>query len=357
MRAAASLLMLLTTLAAGAASEFPRAVPGYAIEFPRDEAAHPEFRTEWWYVTGWLEQEDAAPLGFQITFFRARPGVDDGNPSRFAPRQLLFAHVAISDPKRGRLVRDERSARAGFGLAEARENSLDVHIDDWSMRRQEDGSYRAVIRSDTVDLDLRLQPSQPPLLQGDEGYSLKGPDRLSASYYYSLPQLRTSGHLRVEGREHAVSGIAWFDHEWSTNYMDEAAQGWDWAGLNLDDGGGVMVWRMRDARGEAHAAAGKTREGSPPHHAIAYAREQIDWTALRHWRSPRTGVTYPVEWKVRMGERTIRLQPLMDDQENDARGSTGTLYWEGAVRVLDDAGRPIGRGYLELTGYGGRVGL
>ena len=88
---------------------------------------------------------------------------------------------------------------------------------------------------------------------------------------------------------------------------------------------------------------------------VTFGPDQVHWTPLRHWRSPLTGVSYPVEWKVRVGGRTIALQALMDDQENDARGSTGTLYWEGAVRVLDDAGRPIGRGYLELTGYGRRV--
>jgi predicted secreted hydrolase len=345
------LLGLSIPLSALADAEFPPVVPGHTLEFPRDEGSHPDFRTEWWYVTGWLERNGAAPLGFQITFFRARPGFDDDNPSRFAARQLLFAHVAISDPLRGQLLRDERSARVGFGLAEALQSSLDVHIDDWSLRKQDEG-YRAVIRASGIDLDLRMSSTQAPMLQGQNGYSQKGPNPASASYYYSLPHLQTSGRLRIEGREQEVRGVAWFDHEWSTAYMDESAHGWDWIGVNLDDGGALMVWRMRDAAGGAFWAAGKLRRGQDE---TAYAREQIEWTALRQWRSPRTGVTYPVEWKVRMGERTITLQPLMDDQENDARGSTGTLYWEGAVRVSDDAGRPIGRGYLELTGYGRRV--
>ena len=47
------------------------------------------------------------------------------------------------------------------------------------------------------------------------------------------------------------------------------------------------------------------------------------------------------------------LEPLMDDQELDSRASTGTIYWEGAVRV-SASGREAGRGYLELTGYGRR---
>jgi len=47
----------------------------------------------------------------------------------------------------------------------------------------------------------------------------------------------------------------------------------------------------------------------------------------------------------------VSLAPLLDDQELDARGSVGIVYWEGAVRALA-GGKPVGRGYLELTGYG-----
>jgi predicted secreted hydrolase len=353
-KARSLLFGVFVALCANAAPDYPTVVPGRVISFPQDEGAHPDYRTEWWYVTGWLEQDDGASLGFQITFFRARPGIDEDNPSRFAARQLLFAHVAVSDPRRGRLIRDERSAREGFGLAQAEAGSLDVRIDDWVLE-QEGGEYRASIRSKTLNLELRFAPSQPPLLQGEGGYSRKGPDPASASYYYSLPQLRTSGRARIEGEERSVRGVAWFDHEWSTALMDEQAHGWDWIGVNLDDGGALMAWRMRDASGGVHWAAGMVREGSPPYRTTSYAPEQVEWTPLRHWRSPHSGVTYPVQWKVRLGGRTIRLEPLMDDQENDARGSTGTLYWEGAVRVLDDEGGSIGRGYLELTGYARRV--
>jgi len=45
----------------------------------------------------------------------------------------------------------------------------------------------------------------------------------------------------------------------------------------------------------------------------------------------------------------LRLEPLMDDQELDARASTGTIYWEGAVRAFSGKNE-IGHGYLELTG-------
>jgi predicted secreted hydrolase len=301
-----------------------------------------------------LETASGEPLGFQITFFRNRPGIDEDNPSRFVARQVLFAHAAVSDPRRGTLLRSEKSARAGFGLAEAAEGSLAVKIDDWSLRREGE-RYLAVAATSEFALELECVGTQPPLLNGKNGFSQKSPQPQFASYYYSLPQLQASGRIAIGGREQRVRGVAWFDHEWSSRMFDDTARGWDWIGLNLDNGGALMVQRIRNDAGEQHWGGATLRE--PGRADRAYASDEIEWSPQRRWRSPRTGVTYPVEWKIAVGERTITLRPLLDDQENDARASTGTLYWEGAVRAFDERGRAIGRGYLELTGYGERLRL
>ena len=349
-----ALCVALTCIAARADVEFRGAVPGYSIVLPRDEGSHPEFRTEWWYLTGWLENDAGKTFGFQVTFFRHRPGTDEDNPSRFAAKQLLFAHASLSDASQGRLLRAEKSARAGFGLAEAREGEMAVHIDEWRLeRRAGSAGIHTSIATDEFHFDLSLAVTQPLLVQGNNGFSQKGPAVTSASYYYSLPQLRADGRVVVGGREFKVRGVAWLDHEWFSSVLDEDAYGWDWAGINLDDGSALMVFRMRNAAGTAHWAAATLRDREQ--HTTTYSPTEIQWQALRRWRSARTGVEYPIEWQVTVGGRTMLLRPLMHDQENDARGSTGTLYWEGAVRVFDERGRAIGRGYLELTGYGDRI--
>ncbi|MFL6576885.1 MAG: lipocalin-like domain-containing protein [Povalibacter sp.] len=333
---------------------YPPVTPEHRIELPGDEGAHPEFRTEWWYVTGWLERTSGEPLGFQITFFRTRPGTQEENPSKFAARQVLFAHAALSDPRRGRLLLGERAARAGFGLAEAAEGSLDVAIDDWSLRTIGEQRYQAVASASEFGLDLSLQVRQPPLLNGKSGFSQKSPDAANASYYYSVPQLQVSGTVVVGEERVAVTGTAWLDHEWSTAFLDPRAQGWDWIGLNLDDGGALMASRIRRADGTALWSFASLRESSDAA-TQTFEGDAITWTPGRSWRSVRTGITYPVEWTVQVGGRNIRLVPLMDDQESDTRSSTGTIYWEGAVRALDEHNQAIGHGYLELTGYGARL--
>lgn len=328
-------------------------VPGYTLRFPHDEGSHPAFRLEWWYVTGWLNPASRRPRGFQITFFRARPDLKHANPSAFTPRHILIAHAALSDPAHGRLVHAQRAARAGFGLAGADEGRTRAWIDDWTLE-QGAGGYHASIRSDQMEFSLLMTPRQPPLLQGENGFSRKGPAPEAASYYYSLPHLAVSGTVVRGHVSEKVTGNAWLDHEWSSHYLPEEAVGWDWIGVNFDDGSTLMAFRMRSRDGGQYWAGGTLRHAIGTVHT--FAPGEIRFAVARQWRSPRSGATYPVSLRLGAGELELAVEPLMDDQEYDARASAGTIYWEGAVRVARD-GKTVGRGYLELTGYWRRMNL
>ena len=243
-------------MAAPAYPAYAPVVAGVPLKFPGDFGSHPSFRTEWWYVTGWLTTARGQSLGFQITFFRTKPTIDEDNPSAFAPRQLLIAHCAISDPERGRLWHDQRIRREGFGLAEAEAGDTTVWIDRWALRRaagdgdRDRGTYTVEVDADELSLQLHLAATQPPLLNGDSGFSRKGPAEKSASYYYSVPHLKVTGTVsRGRRSSEPVNGEAWLDHEWSSEYLDAQAVGWDWTGINLDDGGALMVFRIRAAGG------------------------------------------------------------------------------------------------------------
>jgi predicted secreted hydrolase len=341
-------VMAMMLHAANVAPEsYAEVTRGDAMLFPRDFGSHPAFRTEWWYVTGSLADGAGAPLGFQITFFRVRTGNQIDNPSAFAARGLLIAHVAISDPARGRLWTDQRIRRVGAGLADAATEDTNVRIDDWRLQRSGDG-YDALVQAEGFALQLRLQVTQPPLLNGDAGYSQKGPAARSASRYYSQPHLQVRGTMTRDARRDDVKGEAWLDHEWSSQYLDAEAVGWDWVGINLQDGGALTAFQIRDGAGGQHWAGATYRSADGAMQSFAPA--QIDFRPLRRWRSSRTNVDYPISWRVRVGTREWELQPLMDDQENDTRLTSGALYWEGAVRAIEN-GKAVGNGYLELTGY------
>lgn len=323
-------------------------VESRTLAFPRDHGAHPGFRTEWWYLTGWVSDAQGRELGVQVTFFRSRPAVNEDSRSRFAPLQLLFAHAAIADRRHGRLRHDQRAARTGWGLATVSEATTDVALGDWSLRLEED-AYEATIIASDFALALAFHTRAPPLLQGVRGVSRKGPRPEHASHYYSRPQLAVAGSVTLDGASLAVRGLAWLDHEWSTSYLAPGARGWDWIGINFDDGSALMAFRIRGADGSDVWRGGATRDAAGIDRALA--SEAIRFTALRQWRSPRTDIAYPVSLRVEAGGDELVLEPLMDDQELDARTSVGTIYWEGAVAARRD-GRVVGRGYLELTGYG-----
>jgi len=346
LQALGALAATLGAPALGAARkvEFADVLRDHPLAFPRDHGAHPAFRIEWWYITGWLGPQT---VGFQITFFRARNEYATDNPSRFTPRQILFAHAALADPRHGRLQHDQRAAREGLTLAGADENLTRVWIDDWRLEQTAKG-HTAVIPAREFTLRLDFAGERSPLLQGEEGVSRKGLRPREASYYYSRPQLAVRGTLERGRLSTAVSGRAWLDHEWSSAYLPPEAAGWDWIGVNLDGGGALMAFVMRARGGGVHYAGGTLAHADGARRV--FDPDEVRFEPLRLWRSPRTGVEYPVAMRVVTAGEAWTLEPLMDDQELDSRASTGTIYWEGAVRVSRD-GREVGRGYLELTGY------
>lgn len=331
---------------------------GRSLAFPRDHGAHPGTRIEWWYLTGWLQPaRGGALLGFQLTFFRARTGLAETLPGRLAPRQLLFAHAAVTDLARGRHHHAEHLARWNgqwhddpSAVHQASLTQRDVRLGPWRL-----DARQAQVRAAGLELALQLSPTQAVLLQGDRGYSRKGPGPTQASHYYSEPQIAVQGQLVFDGLRSGGSGRAWLDHEWSDEILHPEAVGWDWIGMNLDDGRALTAFRLRRADGSVLWAGGSVR--APGAAVRDFSPQEVGFEPGRSWTSPATQATYPVAWTVRTPAGTFGVRSLLDAQEVDARRSTGTVYWEGLSELLDAQGRRAGLGYLEMTGYAGRLRL
>ncbi|MCC2634731.1 MAG: secreted hydrolase-like protein [Ramlibacter sp.] len=329
------------------------ALPPRRITFPADHGAHPELRTEWWYITGHAESGGRS-FGFQVTFFRTRVDATQGMQSAFAAKQLLFAHAAITDVEGRKLWHDQRIARAGFGIAQAGEQDAQLRLRDWSLVREGE-AWHAVLPASGFALDVRCTPTQPVLLQGRQGLSRKGPEEKQASYYYSLPQLAVAGQLSLQGRSFAVTGRAWLDHEWSEEVLHPDAVGWDWIGMNLDDGSALTAFRLRRKDGGTLWDGGSFRAANGSLYVASPG--ETEFRAQRRWTSPLSNATYPVEWIVRTPADFYTVRAVIDNQELDSRASTGAIYWEGLSELLDSNGKRVGRGYLEMTGYASRLRL
>jgi predicted secreted hydrolase len=365
--------------------------PNPVFVFPRDHGAHPDFKIEWWYLTGHLYTSEAVPrrFGFQATFFRnaaprdaaaVRPGTGS-NPPAFGHDQIYLAHMALLDAGTGRFLHQERLNRAGWN-ASAATDTLDVVNGDWSLSFSKspqplqtmpkaanqslidkkpltrDGEDAALplrliggIRAD-ARFDFTLTPVKPLVLFGDAGYSRKGSAPTAASYYLTYSRLAAAGTLTLDGVVLPVSGTAWMDHEISSSQLDENQVGWDWLSVQFNDGRELMFYALRNTDGSFDPASTLTwidRDGKP-------TRAPYRWEALTRWTSPHTGASYPQRIRLTTtdpangSERVLLVEPLHPDQE---LGGTlgGVTYWEGACRILDAGGRELGSAYLELTGY------
>lgn len=345
-------LMGLTGMSAGAQANAPLPL----MAFPRDFGSHPAYQIEWWYITGYAGATDASGLrefGFQLTFFRSRVAATQDMKSAFAAKQLIFAHAALTDVRGRRLVHDQRIARssgvAGFDLASASESDTAIHLRDWSLVH-EGRRYEAALAANGFGLSLSFGETQPVLLQGNQGLSRKGPRPSEVSHYYSEPHLAVRGALRLGPQSFQVNdGAAWLDHEWSDELLDPQAVGWDWIGMNLDDGSALTAFRIRDNAGQAMWDGGSFRSAAGVLHTFHHG--EVAFTPERRWKSPATQTTYPVQWSVATPVGIYTVNAVLDNQELDSRASTGAIYWEGLSNLADDQGRHIGRGYLEMTGY------
>jgi predicted secreted hydrolase len=358
-------------LAALGAPAAVQALQPRKLVFPQDHGSHPELRTEWWYVTGYLNEATGAtagiaPLGaaahsaqprfgFQVTFFRSRVDGTQDVASAFAAKQLVLAHAAITDLRGRRLLHDQRLARAGFGIAEASEADTDVRLRGWQLKRSTNRTAtagNAVSAANPASAAAHYSAAiaaRDFSLQGQQGLSRKGPQAQQASYYYSQPQLAVSGEVGLGTQRLQVRGRAWLDHEWSEALLHPLAVGWDWIGMNLHDGAALTAFRLRTAQGEALWAGGSYRSAGGA--LLVFGEQEVRFVPRRTWRSTRTPATYPVDWTVSTPAGTFEVRALLDDQELDSSGSTGAVYWEGLSALSDPSGQARGLGYLEMTGY------
>jgi len=339
------------------AQRWKRVEPGIELVYPADHGAHLGHAIEWWYLTGQLESEDGRRFGFQFTVFRkgldARPAEPGSSPLR--ARQVYAGHLAVTDVAGGRTRFAERLRRGGTALARAAEGELDLVLEDWSLQRSAEDrlEVKAGDPAQGIELALVLRPAKPLVLHGERGYSEKGGDPGNASAYASWTRLETAGRLRLDGSELAVRGSSWFDHEFGSGVLAEGIVGWDWFGLQLDDGRELMLFVLRTRDGGAAPASAATlveRDGT----ARALRREDFTLTSSATWTSPRTNASYPASWAIAIPGAGLELEllPLVADCELVSSASTGVTYWEGPVEIR---GPLTGRGYAELTGYAGSV--
>lgn len=330
--------------------------PVAPLRWPQDHGAHLAERTEWWNLKGEIATPDKQMLGFHIAFFRVHVESADSNPSRFAPKHVIAARAALSDPANDVQWHDQRVARIGFGIVDASPDDMGLSLIDWTLERQgplAQSVYSSRIVADDFALDLRCMQDQALMLHGDNSVLHRDPFLGDPTRYVSQPQLKLEGQVRVAKRQHKVTGRAWLDHGWGKRMMAPDAIGSDWVCINLRDGGALMVMRMRRQDGSTVWEGASLRQPGRADHIFKH--EEIRMTPGETWRSPATGAQYPVSWRIDLAGTVYAVKARMRKQEVESGHGTGDFVWEGLCDLQDAQGHTIGSGYLDMSGYASEV--
>jgi predicted secreted hydrolase len=333
---------------------FPKAMQVRDFAFPEDHGPHTDYRNEWWYFTGNLDGERGRRFGYELTLFRfsLSPDFAPTGASSWETNQVYIGHLALTDVE-GRDFRvAQRYSRGAAGLAGATAAPFRVWLDDWAVLAEDagaTGTWLLRASDDRFGIELSLSPEKPIVLNGDRGLSRKSAEPGNASYYYSIPRLRTEGRVLIDGAEFRVTGMSWLDREWGSSALAKDQEGWDWFALQLSDGSDLMFYVLRGADGAPDPRSSGTwidADGDATHLRLA----DVDVEVTDYWNSERGG-RYPSAWNIEVPSRNVVLsiRPVLENQEL----ITNVRYWEGAVDISGRSGNEAisGRGYVELTGY------
>jgi len=351
-------------LGAGGVAGYSRALEPRAFSFPEDHGPHPEFRNEWWYVTGNLDGPLGERFGFELTIFRFSLAPQDEmtneNTSAWKTNQVYIGHFAVSDVGAEQFHVAQRYSRGGAGLAGATAVPFRVWIDDWSIKSvlaqpgqsaADNSAWELHANDAEVSLDLRLLPLKKPVLNGQDGLSQKSAQPGNASYYYSVSRLETAGTLRIGARSYEVNGLSWLDREWGSSALSKEQQGWDWFALQLSNGSDLMFYNLRRHDGAADEHSAGTWIDAAGRPTQLYSNDVVI-EVREYWQSEQ-GDRYPMGWTISVPKLDLQIEvaPVLRNQEL----ITTVRYWEGAVDVKGTSGQEVisGRGYVELTGYAG----
>ena len=306
------------------------------LQFPKDHGSHNQFKIEWWYLTAILEDEYENPLGLQWTLFRValEPTFEKRNWDR---SEIWMGNAAVTSKELHSF--QEKIARGGVSQAGVTTSPFEAWIDDWNLSGDSWNNLTVSATGDNFKYALTLDAKGPLIKHGENGRSVKSASG-QASAYYSQPFFQARGWVEQNGKRNKVTGTAWADHEWSSQFMSDTQKGWDWFSLNFKTGEKIMLFRVRE-KNKAHFYSGTYINADGSHRPIKASEITLTPVEAKSNPSPYTNT-----WIIKIDSldihiKTEALNPLSEME-------TIYPYWEGPILFT---GSHSGKGFLEMTGY------
>jgi predicted secreted hydrolase len=284
-------------------------------------------KTEWWYASGKLTDENGGLYFYQFTIFHTvRLGA-----------QLYITHIAISDYQAKERFFEEKiyfplkkykfthdTIQLGKNIISLKDDQIIIDVD-----------------SKNIKFNLTSTSTKPAVWHGKDGViSMGNPDKPNKnSYYYSFTNMNTTGSVSFINKKGErinlnVEGNTWFDRQWG----EFAKETWDWFSLRFDDGEEVMFYSFPDT--DYKTATFITKDGS----AILF--NDFNYNANKFIKFKKTKIGHG--WCINMPfkEQEYTLEPLC---ENDVNSNIVHDYWEGLCKILNSNGEFMGWAVVEVT--------
>jgi len=162
----------------------------------------------------------------------------------------------------------------------------------------------------------------------------------------------------LDNKTYPVNGLSWFDHQKMNNPYRSSLKGWDWFSIMFSDNTELMIFLLKTQKGLIINNLGGTYINQ--HSQLTHLKSpDIHLKNLSSWTSPRTKITYPQQWRLKIPKLKINviITPTLSNQELGKNNLTPLAYWEGSCTVQGKKNnKPItGQSYVELVGYDQRL--
>jgi predicted secreted hydrolase len=339
---------LLSAFADISSEDLGAPFPDWKLTLPEDHGAHAISRTEIWQVATHLRNEDGEDLGFQLSFMRLGVASPTAPPPKsiWEVRELYRGHITFVEAASESALAEERFGRGIPKLAGYDTDSGELRLDNWFLQFGSDQAgdrwtlYATLKDKVVVELVMR---SEKPALALDPN----GTDPLFVGY--SITRFAVEGTVDQGSGKETVMGTAWFDHLWGELPLSGAGPvASDRLQFQLEDGTDISVIRSRRTDGKG-APALNGFIVAPDGTASLLGDENLKMTASRTWTHPKTGASYPIEWRLTGPNFDMTITSLIDEQVHDF----AVPLWSGIVhaRGKHDGTAVSGVGTLQLTGY------
>ena len=287
--------------------------------------------SEWWYATGYLEDEEGSLFSFQFTLAKIKvlgvkfhmllTSVTDiqTNSHYYGQQQAFFGKDIVTTPQ-----------ETAFGnLASVKYSPNE---------KSTLGNMETAINAKEYELRLDLRAQKAPVWNCEEGKLQMGilDDPKQITYYFSFTNLAAEGTLILNGKQHQVKGKAWFDRQGGPYQLTNPLTNWEWFSFRFFDNEEVMLFSFPQTK---YADGTYIRENGKYQRLSNYSIEPLDFIT-----EPNTKYKFSCGWKVKINnikEEEYLVKPVTDGQFN-------VFFFELLAEVLNKQGERVGYCFVEL---------